>query len=212
MSPLKGNPVFEDLLANNRAWVEARRSEDPDFFRKLAEGQAPPFLMVGCSDSRKCINSMIGTRPGQFFIHRNIGNQVLLDDPNVMAVLEFGILHLQVKHVVVAGHSRCGGVEAALEGHTQGAVGSWLRFLRELRATHDAELLAISDRKERIDRLSELNVIAQAQNVLSSPSYREAKSRGRAPEVHGWLFSLETGLIRELELPLEEWRERGLYA
>lgn len=201
---------FEDLLANNRAGVERRLAEDPDFFRKLEKGQAPPFLFFGCSDSRKCLNSMIGTQPGELFVHRNIANQIPLDDPNVQAVLEFAILNLQVTHVVVGGHSRCGGVQAALEGYTQGAVGAWLRPLKELAGRHDSELLAISDPVKRADRLSEINVVTQAENVLMSPAYKEAHARGTAPEIHGWFFDLGTGLIRELDLPLDEWREKGL--
>jgi len=201
---------LQELLANNRSWASTRLAEDPDFFTRLAKRQAPPILFFGCSDSRKCLNSMIGTGPGELFVHRNIGNQVPLDDPNVQAVLEFGILNLKVKHVVVGGHTNCGGVTAALERQTMGAVGTWLKPMRQLAASHDSELLAISDRFERADRLSEINVLAQAENVLISPAYREARARGCAPEIHGWFFDLGTGLIRELDLPLDEWREKGL--
>ncbi len=210
MTTRAGGPGVEELLANNRAWVQASLAEDPELFRTLAGGQRPPYLFFGCSDSRKCPNTMLGARPGELFIHRNIGNQVPLGDPNVQAVLEFAILRLQVKHVVVGGHTRCGGMAAALDGDTRGAVGAWLRPVRELAARHDGELLAIADRQQREDRLSELNVVAQAESVLRSPAYREARARGRAPEIHGWIFELGTGYIRELELPREGWRGGGL--
>ena len=201
MSGGTSSPVILRLLEQNRAWARGRLEEDPRFFAKLAERQQPSVLLIGCSDSRKCLNTMFGTRPGELFIHRNIANQVFLDDPNVQAVLEFAILNLRVPHVIVAGHTRCGGVGAALERHTEGMVGRWLGPLRDLAARHDRELLALPRLEERADRLSELNVVAQVDNVLRSHSIGEARRRGSAPEVHGWLFQLETGLIRGLELP-----------
>ncbi len=212
MTPRERDPLFDDLIAHNRAWVEERLREDPDYFHKLARGQAPPFLVVGCSDSRKCLNSMTGVGPGRFFVHRNIANQIRSDDTNVQSVLEFGILTLKVKHVVIAGHTRCGGVKAAMDGYDKGAVGRWLEPLVQLRKDHEEELRAIPDLKERADRLSELNVIAQAENVLQSEPYRMARDEGAAPEIHGWIFDFETGRIEEVELPEENWRTEGLLA
>ncbi len=203
-------PDFEELFARNRAWVEARLAEDPDYFRDLADGQRPPFLFFGCSDSRKCLNSMIGANPGELFVHRNIANQVPLRDGNVQAVLEFGILNLRVQHVVVGGHTRCGGVGAALAGLDEGAVGAWLGQLRDLAVTNAHELAPLPNLLERANRLSEINVVAQVRNVLLSPAFRQAKEEGTAPTVHGWMFDLGSGLIRELELPLDNWREEGL--
>lgn len=210
MSPHTRYPTYDQLLVNNKRWVEDRLAEDPCFFKDLAAGQQPPFLFFGCSDSRKCLNAMLGTRAGELFIHRNIANQVPLDDPNVQAVLEFALLHLKVKHVIVGGHTRCGGVRAAMEGHTQGAVGAWLRNLRALASRHDRELLALANPNARADRLAEINVIAQVENVLRSPAFGEARRSGTAPRVHGWIFGLETGYIRELDLPVGEWRSQGL--
>jgi carbonic anhydrase len=203
-------PDFQKLLERNRAWVAGKLAEDPDFFKKLAEGQRPPFLFFGCSDSRKCLNSMIGTGPGELFVHRNIANQVPLEDGNVQAVLEFAILHLQVRHVVVGGHTRCGGVGAALAGFDEGAVGAWLKGLRVLAAVHAPELAPLPSLLDRANRLSEINVIAQVRNVLLSPAYRKAKGEGIEPSVHGWMIDLASGYIREMELPEEEWREEGL--
>jgi carbonic anhydrase len=203
-------PDFPRLLERNRAWVDAKLAEDPEFFKKLAEGQRPPFLFFGCSDSRKCLNSMIGTGPGELFVHRNIANQVPVADPNVQAVLEFAILNLKVRHVVVGGHTRCGGVGAALAGLEEGAVGAWLKDLRELAAIHATELEPLPSLLERANRLSELNVLAQVRNVLLSPSYRKAREEGFAPTVHGWMIDLASGLIREMEVPEATWRaERG---
>ena len=153
---------------------------------------------------------MIGSEPGELFVHRNVANQVLPRDANVQAVLEFALLNLEVRHVVVAGHTGCGGVAAALEGPQPGAVGAWLSDLRALAATHREELGTLPDFRARADRLSEINVVAQLRNVLLSPAYREARSRGSPPTVHGWMFDLSTGLIRELGLPREEWLREGL--
>lgn len=203
-------PDFSKYLQRNRAWVEAKRREDPEFFQRLAEGQSPDFLFFGCSDSRKCINSMIGTGPGELFIHRNIANQVPPGDGNVQAILEYALLTLKVRQVVVGGHTRCGGVGAALEGVDGGAVGVWLEELRGLAGQHSSELEAIADPLDRANRLSEINVLAQVRNVLLSDPYRKAKEAGFAPTVHGWMFDLATGLIREMELPDDAWREEGL--
>ena len=203
-------PDFSKYLQRNQAWVEAKRAEDPEFFKLLAEGQNPDFLFVGCSDSRKCINSMIGTGPGELFVHRNIANQVPSGDGNVQAILEFALLNLKVRHVVIGGHTRCGGVKAALAGVNDGAVGAWLQNLRDLVEAHAQELEAIPDPVDRADRLSEINVLAQARNVLLSEPYRKAKEGGFAPTVHGWMFDLSTGLIRELDLPEAAWRDEGL--
>jgi len=203
-------PDFARLLERNRAWVQAKISEDPDYFTDLAQGQRPPFLFFGCSDSRKCLNSMIGSEPGELFVHRNIANQVPLHDPNVQAVLEYAILNLQVRHVVVGGHTCCGGVGAALAGLEEGAVGAWLKDLRALASEHQAELASLPNLLARADRLSEINVVTQARNVLLSDPYRRAKEEGFAPSIHGWVFDLSTGLIRELDLPLEDWERKGL--
>ena len=190
--------------------MKAKISEDPDFFTKLAQGQRPPFLFFGCSDSRKCINSMIGSEPGELFVHRNIANQVPLHDANVQAVLEYAILTLNVRHVVVGGHTCCGGVGAALAGLEGGAVGAWLKDLRALASEHQEELESLPNLLARADRLSELNVVNQARNVLLSGPFRQALAEGFAPTIHGWVFDFSTGLIRELDLPLEDWEGEGL--
>ncbi len=212
MNQRRQSPVIRELLERNRLWVQGRLREDPAFFERLAGPQKPSVLFVGCADSRKCLNTMTGSQPGQLFIHRNIANQVMPDDANVQAILEFALLHLKVGHVVVAGHTRCGGVRAALEGHREGRVGEWLSPLRDLAARNRGELEGIGELQDRGDRLAEINVLAQVENVLRSPAYGAARSLGTAPEVHGWIFQLETGEIRALDLPEEEWRRQGLLA
>ncbi len=199
MSPGGADPVIRELLERNRLWVLGRLEEDPGYFARLAQAQQPSVLFIGCCDSRKCLNTMTGTLPGELFIHRNIGNQVPMDDPNAQAVLEYAILNLRVRHVIVAGHTRCGGVAAALSGHNEGQVGRWLAPLRDLAARHQSELQAIAGPVERADRLVEINVAAQVENVLRSPAYAEGVRRRIAPAVHGWIFLLETGRIRELD-------------
>mgnify|MGYP001821111030 CR=1 FL=1 len=203
-------PDFPKLLEKNRAWVQSRIAEDPEYFTKLAQGQRPPFLFFGCSDSRKCLNSMIGANPGELFVHRNIANQVPLRDGNVQAVLEFALLNLKVQHVVVGGHTRCGGVGAALAGLEEGALGAWLGQLRDLAITNADHLAHLPNLLERANRLSEINVVAQVRNVLLSPPYKQAKKEGIAPTVHGWMFDLASGYIREMELPLDDWDREGL--
>ena len=203
-------PDFPQLLERNKAWVEARVAEDPEYFKRLAKGQQPPFLFFGCSDSRKCMNSMLGSGPGELFVHWNIANQVPLNDPNVQAVLEFAILNLKVRHVVVGGHTSCGGVGAALAGLEEGAVGAWLKALRDLAARHKEELENLPNPLARANRLSEINVAEQLRNVLLSSPYRAARDGGFAPSVHGWMFDLSSGYIREMELPLRDWQAEGL--
>ncbi len=205
-------PDFPKLLERNRAWVDSRLAADPDYFTKLAQGQRPAFLFFGCSDSRKCMNSMIGSEPGELFVHRNIANQVPLHDTNVQAVLEFALLTLQVRHVVVGGHTCCGGVGAALAGLEDGAVGAWLKDLRALAKEHAQELEALPNLLARANRLSEINVVAQIKNVLLSPAYKAARENGTAPTVHGWMFDLSTGLIQEMDLPKHTWVAEGLLA
>lgn len=200
---------YADLLENNRRWVEARTAVDPGYFRRLAEGQSPPFLFIGCSDSRKPLNTLTQTEPGELFIHRNVGNQVRSDDRNVGAVLEFSVDVLRVRHVIVCGHTRCGGMGAALRGEADGAVGTWIEPVRELYARHREEVDEGADEAARADRLAELNVVAQVENVLRSDAMQAALGRDQAPELHGWMFRVETGLIQELDLPRERWRAEG---
>jgi carbonic anhydrase len=199
------------LLHANREWAEARVREDPKAFDRLAQGQSPPFLFVGCCDSRKPLDTITRAAPGDLFIHRNIANLVAPGDPAVAAVLEFAVLTLQVRHLIVCGHTRCGGVGAALSGVEDGALGTWLSPVRELVARHREELDGVEDPEAREDHLSALNVIAQLENALAHPGVRR-RLEGEGPplHLHGWIFQVESGRLQALALPVERWREEGL--
>lgn len=201
---------YRDLLENNRRWAEAMTRDEPDYFQRLAQGQQPPFLFIGCCDSRKPLNNITQSHPGELFIHRNIGNQVRPTDPNVRAVLEFAIGVLKVEHVIVCGHTRCGGVGAALRGDATGAVEAWVAPIRELHTRNAEAVEAAGAETARIDRLAELNVVAQVENVLRTSTMQDAMGGGHTPRLHGWMFRVETGLVEELDLPLDRWRDEGL--
>lgn len=201
---------YEDLLANNKRWVAERLGEDPDYFAKLAQGQQPPFLYIGCSDSRKPLNTMTQTKPGEVFIHRNIANQVSLTDMNLLSVLEYAIETLKVKHVIVCGHQNCGGIEAAYRGTATGLVENWVTPIKDLCVVHREELDALPDDAARLNRLAELNVLSQVRNVLKTSVVHKAVKQGTLPRLHGWIFQINSGLIYELKLPVAEWKALGL--
>lgn len=194
---------YRDLLDNNRAWVEEKLADDPAFFEALASGQRPPYLFIGCSDSRKPLNTITRSDPGELFIHRNVANQVPPDDVNVGAVLEYGVGTLGVRHVIVCGHTRCGGVEAAILGMADGVVGEWITPLRALYEEHREHVDGADDMVGRVERLARLNAVAQVRNVARQPAVARAMSEGKDLTLHGWLFHVETGIIEELELPAD---------
>ncbi|MGH6986940.1 MAG: carbonic anhydrase [Caulobacteraceae bacterium] len=191
--------MLEDLLAANRAWAKARRSPDPGFFDRLAQGQRPRFLWIGCSDSRVPAGELVGLGPGELFVHRNIANLARAEDPSLAAVLAFAVRELPVEHVLVVGHSGCGGVAAAA-GLAAGPLGSWLDPIRATFESHRAELEAITDEKTRLERLAELNVIGQVGALASHPILTEAWASGRRLAVHGWIYRLEIGLLDDLHI------------
>lgn len=186
-----------ECFAANRAWAERMRARDPLFFERLVSGQSPELLWIGCSDSRLMPTEMIGKRPGEVFVHRNIANLVVDGDVNCSAVIEYAVEVLHVRHVVVCGHYGCGGVRAAIAGHRLGDTGAWLRPLRLLDAQKRVELDRLPER-EREDRLCELNVEAQVENLCRSEAIRTAWARGQEVSVHGWIYSLSDGLLRAL--------------
>jgi carbonic anhydrase len=186
-----------ELFAANRAWAERMRAKDPEYFARLVAGQSPELLWIGCSDSRLLPTDMIGRRPGEVFVHRNVANLVVDGDVNCSAVIEYAVEVLQVRHVVVCGHYGCGGVRAAMAGHRLGDTGAWLRPIRVLDAQERAALAGLSDR-EREDRLCERNVEAQVENLCRNEAIRTAWARGQEVSVHGWIYSLSDGLLRAL--------------
>ncbi|WP_461489626.1 carbonic anhydrase [Pontibacter sp. HJ8] len=201
---------YEDLIKNNLTWAEEKLQQDPGYFQQLAAGQKPPFLFIGCSDSRMPLNSFTKTEPGELFIHRNVANQVSLTDMNLLAVLEYAVEALGVQHIVICGHYCCGGVEAAYRGTATGVVESWVNPIRELYLQNKQELDQIPNETERLNRLAEYNVLAQVRNICKTSVMHRAFKSGKYPKVHGWVLDIKSGHIIDLPLPLQEWKELGL--
>lgn len=190
---------YHRLLQNNRSWVAERLQLDPGYFERLARGQAPNFLWVGCSDSRVPANEITGTESGEIFVHRNIANLVVHTDLNFMSVLQYAVEVLHVHHIIVCGHYGCGGVIAAMTHGSKGLVNKWLRNIKEVYALHAEELEAIADEKARADRLVELNVTEQVKN-LAKTSIVQRAWRNKSLQIHGWVYGLDSGLIKDLNV------------
>jgi carbonic anhydrase len=189
---------FQRILENNRRWAAEAKAADPDFFAGMAQGQDPTFLYIGCADSRVPAEVMTGLGPGELFVHRNIANVVLPSDLSAMSVLEYAVDVLDVKHVLVTGHYGCGGVKAAMGTHSYGLVDHWLGPIRNVVRWHQAELDAIPDARARFDRVVELNVLEQIYHLSETPVIRQAWGRGRRPMVHGLVYDMHEGLLREI--------------
>lgn len=195
--------MIEALLENNRRWAAHQTEVDPDFFRRLSRQQSPEYLWIGCADSRVPANDIVGLDPGELFVHRNVANLVRGADINCLAVLQYAVEVLRVRHVIVCGHYGCGGVRAALGGHQLGLTDHWLWPLRELRAAHAEELAACGHEDARVDRLCEINVAAQVLNVARTPIVQNAWHRGQPLALHGWIYGLEDGRLHDLGLTLK---------
>jgi len=200
----EGTPkLLEDCFAANRRWAADRVAEDPGFFARLEKIQNPDLLWIGCSDSRLPPNEIIGRRPGELFVHRNVANVVEHTDVNCLSVLQFAVDVLEVKHVIVCGHYGCGGVRAAMSAQPLGLIDNWLRNIRDVHLWNREELSAIEDLKARTDRLAELNVEAQVANVCHTTIVQDAWRRGQTVTIHGWIYSLSDGLLRDLGMVIE---------
>ena len=199
--------MLEHLKASNRAWAARMISADPGFFRRLETQQAPQYLWIGCSDSRVPANEIVGLDPGELFVHRNVANLAPPQDANYLSVLQFAIDVLKVKHVLVVGHYGCGGVAAAVDGKRRGLVDHWLHPIREVAHDHKADLAAYGDERERLNRLCELNVVRQVRNVASDVFVQEAWARGQPLSVHGWVYSLSSGLVTDLSVTVASTAE-----
>jgi carbonic anhydrase len=191
--------TLSHLFANNRAWAERIRRHDPDFFAKLSQQQAPTYLWIGCADSRVPANQIVGLLPGELFVHRNVANLVVHTDLNCLSVLQFAVDVLKVRHVIVCGHYGCSGVRAALRRERLGLSDNWLRHVEDVRQKHET-LLAKLDGHTAANRLCELNVIEQVVNVSTTTIARDAWERGQELVVHGWIYELNDGLLRDLEV------------
>ncbi len=192
--------MLDHLKAKNRAWANRKVSADPGFFKRLEGQQAPDYLWIGCSDSRVPANEIVDLDPGELFVHRNVANLAPPQDANYLSVLQFAVDVLKVKHIMVVGHYGCGGIRAAVDGQRRGLVDHWLHPIREISHDHRHELEAISNEDQRLDRLTELNVLRQARNVASDLFVQDAWARGQAVSVHGWVYSIADGLITDLNV------------
>ena len=186
------------LLDNNKAWAAARVEHDPTFFTRLEKQQAPEFLWIGCADSRVPANEIVGLDPGELFVHRNVANVVVHTDLNCLSVLQFAVDVLRVKHVIVCGHYGCGGVRAAMDRESHGLIDNWLRHVQDVQRDHQRELKQIADDGARVDRLCELNVIEQVRNIGRTTIVQDAWRRGHDLQLHGWIYGLKDGIIRNL--------------
>lgn len=192
-------PSVETLFANNQAWSQQLQAQDPDFFRRLVQQQAPDYLWIGCSDSRVPANQIVGLLPGELFVHRNIGNVVVHSDLNCLSVIQFAVEVLRVRHIIVCGHYGCSGVAAALRSERIGLADNWLRHVQDVRDKHAERLAAVPDvANARYDRLCELNVIEQVAHVCQTSIVGDAWARGQQLTVHGWIYGLHDGLLRDL--------------
>lgn len=195
---------YSKLFENNREWVSKKTGTNKDFFKKLAQDQNPEYLYIGCSDSRVAAEELMGLGPGDLFVHRNVGNLINNTDLNVMSAIEYAVVHLKVKHIIVCGHYQCGGVKAAMEPKDLGILNPWLRNIRDVYRFHQAELNAIEDDHKRYDRLVELNVEEQCINVIKTAAVQLSYSKQGYPLVHGWVFDMGTGQIIDLNINFEQ--------
>ena len=191
------------LLDQNRAWAENIKASDPDFFQTLAKQQSPRFLWIGCSDSRVPATQLIGMAPGEMFVHRNVANVVVHTDFNCLSVMQYAVDVLKVEHIIVCGHHGCGGIKAAMDNLQLGLIDNWLRHVQDVVHEHEELLAGVKDEKERLDRLCELNVIEQVLNVGRTTIVQSAWQRGQEVAVHGWIYDLQDGLLRDLGVSID---------
>ncbi|KAJ5246850.1 carbonic anhydrase family protein [Penicillium chermesinum] len=191
---------YFSIFKNNKEWALSKRKADPAFFEKLASGQAPNYLYIGCADSRVPANEIMGLEAGEVFVHRNIANLVPNVDLNVMSVINYAVRHLHVKHIIVCGHYNCGGVKAALTPADLGLLNPWLRNIRDVYRLHEKELDQIADADARYNRLIELNVVESCRNVIKTAAVQQSYEANGFPIVHGWVFDLRDGLLRDLQV------------
>ena len=196
--------TYEQLFENNERWICERTAKDPHFFEQLSREQNPEYLYIGCSDSRVAAEEMMGLGPGEVFVHRNVANLVISTDLNAIAAIEYALVHLKVKHVIVCGHYNCGGIKAAMVPKDLGILNPWLRNVRDVYRIHKAELNAISDERMRYNRLAELNVEEQCINIIKMATVQLSIKAGGYPKVHGWVFDINQGKINDLKINSEK--------
>jgi carbonic anhydrase len=199
--------VLHYLFENNRKWAERIKHDDPEFFQKLSVQQSPAYLWIGCSDSRVPANQIVGLLPGEIFVHRNVANVVVHTDLNCLASIQFAVEVLKVRHIIVCGHYDCSGVRAALRGERFGLIDNWLMHVQDVRQKHESQLIAITDEDQKWDRLCELNVIEQVINVCRTTIVQDSWERGKELTVHGWIYKVQDGLLRDLNVCINKPQE-----
>ncbi len=199
--------TLDELFRNNREWSEKIHRQDPEFFAKLSRQQSPTYLWIGCADSRVPANQIVGLLPGDIFVHRNIANMVVHTDLNCLSVMQFAVDILKVKHVIVVGHYGCSGVQAAMRRQRVGLADNWLRHVQDVHEKHERSLRDYASETAAHNRLCELNVIEQVQNVCQTTIARDAWDRGQDLSVHGWIYGIADGLARDLNATVSEYRE-----
>lgn len=198
---------LKSLFNNNKAWAKSMTDKDPDFFINLSKQQKPDYLWIGCSDSRVPANQVVDLNPGEVFVHRNIANVVVHSDLNCLSVIQFAVEVLKVKHIIVCGHYGCGGVKAALDGQNHGLIDNWLGHIRDVYRIHKTEIDALPTEQDKIDLLCEKNVIEQVANVCHSTVVKNAWDANQDLTVHGWIYSIENGLLKALDTEVNETRK-----
>ena len=199
--------VLEHLLDSNKQWAQRIKNDDPSFFSKLTNQQTPRYLWIGCADSRVPCTQLVDVSPGDMFVHRNVANLVIHTDFNCLSVMQYAIDVLKVEHIIVCGHYRCGGIQAAMQQKSFGLVDNWLRHVQDIIAKHQRYLDTFPIEQERLDQLCELNVMEQVFNVCENTLVRHAWQRGQKLTVHGWIYGVEDGLLRDLDLSLSATEE-----
>ncbi|MBP1616732.1 MAG: carbonate dehydratase [Bacteroidetes bacterium] len=196
--------LYENIFEANRQWAKSRSEEDPDFFTHLAKDQSPDFLYIGCSDSRVHANEIMGLEPGQVFVHRNIANMVVNSDLNALSVINYAVVHLKVKYIIVCGHYNCGGIKAAMEPRDLGILNPWLRNIRDVYRLHQNELDTIEDSEERYKRFVEINIKEQCLNVIKTAEVQKSFYETGWPRVVGWVYDLHDGALIDLNIDFEK--------
>ncbi len=198
---------LQDLFDNNISWADDKIAEDPDFFHKLRDQQSPEYLWIGCSDSRVPANEIVGLPPGELFVHRNVANVVVHTDLNCLSVMQFAVDVLKVKHIIVCGHYGCGGVKAAIDNKRLGLTDNWIQHIKDVRSKHQGIMTAINNEKFKHDTLCELNVIEQVLNVCNTTIVQDAWARQQKLSVHGWIYAINDGVLRDLDICIDNAKE-----
>ncbi len=191
---------YKKIIDNNKQWVENQLKLDPNYFKDLSQGQNPPLLWIGCSDSRVPANEIIGAKPGEVFVHRNIANMVVHSDMNMLSVLDYAVNALKIKHVIVCGHYGCGGIKAAMGNNSIGIIDNWIRHIKDVYRLHHQELNAIENENERFNRFVEINVIEQVCDLAKTSIVQSAWKQGQELSLHGWVYGLNSGFVTDLNV------------